>query len=124
LYAYKKIDPVKIQFSTAKKKVHQSYKIGKASQIPKNEAYFSCAAVMRDAAQHRNWTFYEAIKKGLRQNWLKPLILRLEAASGFEPENSGFAGRCLTTWLCRQKNGAGNEIRTRDFNLGKVALYH
>ena len=22
------------------------------------------------------------------------------------------------------KNGAGNEIRTRDFNLGKVALYH
>jgi hypothetical protein len=23
-----------------------------------------------------------------------------------------------------KKNGAGNEIRTRDFNLGKVALYH
>ncbi len=22
------------------------------------------------------------------------------------------------------KFGAGNEIRTRDFNLGKVALYH
>ena len=21
-------------------------------------------------------------------------------------------------------NGAGNEIRTRDFNLGKVTLYH
>ncbi len=49
----------------------------------------------------------------------------MEAASGFEPENIGFAGRCLTTWLCRlKKNGAGNEIRTRDFNLGKVALYH
>jgi hypothetical protein len=48
----------------------------------------------------------------------------LEAASGFEPENNDFADRCLTTWLCRQKNGAGNEIRTRDFNLGKVALYH
>ncbi len=29
-----------------------------------------------------------------------PLIL-LEAASGFEPENVGFADRCLTTWLCR-----------------------
>jgi hypothetical protein len=27
----------------------------------------------------------------------------MEAASGFEPENSGFADRCLTTWLCRQK---------------------
>ena len=49
----------------------------------------------------------------------------LEAASGFEPENNGFADRCLTTWLCRlKKNGAGNGIRTRDFNLGKVALYH
>ena len=23
-----------------------------------------------------------------------------------------------------EKNGAGHEIRTRDFNLGKVALYH
>ena len=45
----------------AKKKVHQSYKIGKASQIPKNEAYFSYSAVMRDAAQRRNRTFYEAI---------------------------------------------------------------
>ena len=45
----------------AKKKVHQSYKIGKASQIPKNEAYFSYAAVMRDAALCSNWTFYEAI---------------------------------------------------------------
>ena len=25
----------------------------------------------------------------------------LEAASGFEPENNGFADRRLTTWLCR-----------------------
>ena len=24
----------------------------------------------------------------------------------------------------REKNGAGNGIRTRDFDLGKVALYH
>ena len=38
-------------------------------------------------------------------------ILRIglnKAASGFEPENSGFADRCLTTWLCRQKKRAGN----------------
>ena len=35
----------------------------------------------------------------------------LEAATGFEPMNSGFADRCLTTWLCRlKKNGAGNGI--------------
>jgi hypothetical protein len=27
----------------------------------------------------------------------------VEAASGFEPENGGFADLCLTTWLCRLK---------------------
>ena len=46
----------------------------------------------------------------------------VEAPSGFGPENRGFAVRCLTTWLWRQKNGAGNEIRTRYLHLGKVAL--
>jgi hypothetical protein len=30
---------------------------------------------------------------------------RLEAASGFEPENNGFADRCLTSWLCRLWSG-------------------
>ena len=46
----------------------------------------------------------------------------------------GFAIRCITTLLSRHKekscfennlilNGAGNESRTRDLNLGKVALY-
>ncbi len=29
----------------------------------------------------------------------------LEAASGFEPENNGFADRCLTSWLCRLWSG-------------------
>jgi hypothetical protein len=60
-YLNKFVDPVKNQLSMAKKKVHQSNKIGKASQIPKNEAYFAYAAVMRDIAQSRSWTFYEAI---------------------------------------------------------------
>jgi hypothetical protein len=48
----------------------------------------------------------------------------LEAALRFELRNRGFADLCLTTWLCRQGNGAGDEIRTRDFHLGKVTLYH
>ena len=62
--------------------------------------------------------------------------LGVEAPSGFEPENGGFADLCLTTWLrrpvgkdrkprlTRRGSGAGNGIRTRDFDLGKVALYH
>jgi hypothetical protein len=29
-----------------------------------------------------------------------------------------------TTAHCEGKDGAGNGIRTRDFDLGKVALYH
>ncbi len=31
------------------------------------------------------------------------LLISLEAATRFELVNSGFADRCLTTWLCRQK---------------------
>ncbi len=41
----------------------------------------------------------------------------------------GFAGRCITTlppspMYWEQETGAGNEYRTRDLNLGKVALCH
>ena len=61
------------------------------------------------------------IQENLGNLWIND---ELEAATGFEPMNSDFADRCLTTWLRRQSNGAGNGIRTRDVNLGKVALYH
>jgi hypothetical protein len=46
-----------------------------------------------------------------------------KAASGFEPENRGFADLRLTTWLSRRLKKAGNEARTRDSHLGKVVLY-
>ena len=50
--------------------------------------------------------------------------IRLEAATGFEPVNNGFADRRLSHLaMPPQKNGAGNGTRTRDINLGKVALY-
>jgi hypothetical protein len=48
---------VKSQFGWQSEK----FKI-KASQILRNEAYLSYAAVTRDAAQRRYWTFYEAIQ--------------------------------------------------------------
>ena len=60
----------------------------------------------------------------------------MEAPPGFEPGNRGFADLCLTAWLWYRLFkmaggieppaiiGAGYEIRTRDFHLGKVTLYH
>ncbi len=49
-----------------------------------------------------------------------------------ELTHKGFADLSLTTWVPRptlkrqdkRDYGAGNGIRTRDFDLGKVALYH
>ena len=47
--------------------------------------------------------------------------------------DKGFADLCLTTWprcliclpdLGKRESGAGEGVRTLDFNLGKVALYH
>ena len=67
----------------------------------------------------------------------------LEARVGIEPTHKGFADLSLTTWVPRlmgkmkrepwllawegwQRHaaGAGDGGRTRDFDLGKVALYH
>ena len=42
-------------------------------------------------------------KRFRREEKTAKSLKRLEAASGFEPENNGFADRCLTSWLCRLK---------------------
>ena len=48
----------------------------------------------------------------------------MEAATGFEPVNNGFADRCLSHLAMPPKiSGAGERIRTVDVHLGKVALY-
>jgi hypothetical protein len=73
------------------------------------------------------------MKKGLAIK-ANPLNL-LEAATGVEPVNNGFADRCLShlamppLWherLTHQPSvfsGAGNGIRTRDRHVGNVELY-
>jgi hypothetical protein len=49
----------------------------------------------------------------------------MEATSGFEPLNRGFADPCLNHLATSPQNndGAEDEIRTRDFLLGKEAFY-
>ncbi len=46
-----------------------------------------------------------AIKKGSQKN-SETLDYQLEAASGFEPENNGFAGRCLENICTKSYNMA------------------
>ena len=56
----------------------------------------------------------------------------MEAPSGFEPEMEVLQTSALplgdgADQMCAREggdDGAGNGIRTRDFDLGKVALYH
>ena len=48
------------------------------------------------------------------------------SAQGFEPRTHALEGRCSIqlSYAPIFYYGAGNEIRTRDFHLGKVTLYH
>ena len=57
----------------------------------------------------------------------------MEAPPGFEPGMEvlqtsalplGDGATRMTILLPEKRIGAGNGIRTRDFDLGKVALYH
>ena len=48
----------------------------------------------------------------------------MEATTGVEPVIAILQTAALTTWLRRPENGAGDGIRTRDIQLGKLTLYH
>ena len=49
----------------------------------------------------------------------------MEAAPGLEPGIAILQTAALPLgYAALKKNGAGNGIWTRDFDLGKVALYH
>ena len=54
-------------------------------------------------------------------------LYKVVSAQGFEPRTHALEGRCSIQLSYAPtlygKFGAGNEIRTRDFDLGKVALY-
>ena len=82
--------------------------------------------------------FVKVIKQQKRAckllKFLQALDISLEAATGFEPVNNGFADRCLSQlgyaaslylqgvtiiWFF----GAGNGTRTRDNHVGNVRLY-
>ena len=65
---------------------------------------------------------HEQIKMGVSERHIPHFTV--EAATGLEPVNNGFADRCLSHLAMPPKTGAGERIRTVDVNLGKVALYH
>ena len=48
----------------------------------------------------------------------------VERVMGIEPTQPAWKAGALPLSYTRGKNGAEDGIRTRDFDLGKVALYH
>ena len=82
-----------------------------------------CAAIF-----HARSVFHKSCKDLFRWKEKAPCFTWCFFFSGGVTRNrtggEGFAGPCLTSWPWRQKNGAENEIRTRDPRLGKAVLYH
>ena len=52
------------------------------------------------------------------------LVQEVEATTRIELVIAILQTAALATWLRRLGNGAGDGIRTRDIQLGKLTLYH
>src|SRR6056297_1638004 len=70
----------------------------KARKIPRNAAYLAVREIPRDAAQHRYWTFYEAIKKRRRNT------------------NKGFIAVSPLERRCRRMPGGRRQSRQMRFD--------
>ena len=60
----------------------------------------------------------------IQKNALRHTFFEMVGCQGFEPGTHWLRVSCSTNWANSPFLGAGNEIRTRDFHLGKVTLYH
>ncbi len=58
---------------------------------------------MKRTLQRKNRWGSKTIKGA--SDYARPLLIFMEAASGFEPLSNGFADRSLTTWVCRLRLG-------------------
>lgn len=94
------------------------YKIGGATQIWTGDSSFAGCGLT-------TWRWHQSINfsNGARgRTWTGTVLLPGDFKS---PASTDFATRALGVY--QQfiiSNGAGNEVRTRDPNLGKVVLYH
>src|ERR687885_642416 len=72
----------------------------------------------RDMDLRRSARGKGAIAQTPRSRWNEGPRNHLEATTGFEPVNGGFADLCLTTWLRRHQAHCSIGLRSRQTTFG------